>query len=213
MNFSKAILSLSCLLIASCGEFSALQLFENQPIVQSFLDSDGLNSSDLKVLSSTSLNKEFDIESLNKITCQSSSEEINRAIIDLVNYTRREGFSCGGVKMKKTNNLVYSGLLYRASKTHSNDMATNLFVSHTGSDGSSAGERLNKVGYDFRTAGENVAAGQISIVKVYLAWLKSEGHCRNLVEQKFQEIAVSCTYNENSTYKTYWTMALASPRV
>lgn len=43
-----------------------------------------------------------------------------------------------------------------AARLHSTDMFQNEFQGHTGTDGSSLTDRLNRVGYAFQTAGENV---------------------------------------------------------
>ena len=43
---------------------------------------------------------------------------------------------------------------------HSQDMADHNFMAHNGSDGSSPFDRMQRAGYRFSFAGENVAAGQ-----------------------------------------------------
>ncbi|MBL7110645.1 MAG: hypothetical protein ISS19_01740 [Bacteroidales bacterium] len=46
-----------------------------------------------------------------------------------------------------------------AAQDHSDDMDENNNLSHTGSDGSSAGDRLDSIGYKWSTCGENIAVG------------------------------------------------------
>lgn len=55
--------------------------------------------------------------------------------------------------------LTANAALTAAALAHSNDMATNNFFSHTGSDGSSPGQRISRAGYSYYTYGENIAAG------------------------------------------------------
>lgn len=101
--------------------------------------------------------------------------------------------------------LVENGLITNAARTHSNDMATNDFFSHTGSDGSNAGQRLTAAGYNWTTYGENIAAGYATAADVVNAWMNSAGHRANILNPAFREIGVGYAYNAASTYGNYWT--------
>ncbi len=61
------------------------------------------------------------------------------------------------------NDLTADDRLREAALTHSNDMSTNGFFSHTGSDNSNAGQRMLSAGYNWDQPGggwgENIAAG------------------------------------------------------
>ena len=35
-------------------------------------------------------------------------------------------------------------------------------------------------------------------------WLKSEGHCRNIMNGSFKELGVGYAANASSSYRTYW---------
>jgi uncharacterized protein YkwD len=57
-------------------------------------------------------------------------------------------------------------------------------------------QRISNAGYAFKgfrsyTVGENIAQGQMSIDEVMTGWLKSEGHCKNLMNPAFKEIGVA----------------------
>jgi uncharacterized protein YkwD len=106
--------------------------------------------------------------------------------------------------------LVIDAAVTRAAETHSADQAAMRRMSHTGSDGSNAGQRLTRVGYAWRAWGENVAAGQRSAPDVTDAWLGSPGHRANMLDPMFEHIGVAVAYDASGV--PYWTMVLATPR-
>lgn len=73
--------------------------------------------------------------------------------------------------------------LWLASRAHSNDMAANRMMSHTGSDGSSPWERAINIGGVQATA-ENVAAGQTTPEQVVRSWMNSDGHRANILSAR-----------------------------
>jgi uncharacterized protein YkwD len=92
-----------------------------------------------------------------------------------------------------------------AAYQHSNDMATSNTFSHTGSDGSTPGQRINAAGYYWYTCGENIAAGQSSAQAVMDAWMNSSGHRANILSPDFKDIGIAVVYRAGSAYGYYWT--------
>jgi uncharacterized protein YkwD len=43
-------------------------------------------------------------------------------------------------------------------------------------------------------------------------WLASPGHCANIMNASYADMATACVASSTSTYRTYWTMDLARPR-
>lgn len=87
------------------------------------------------------------------------------------------------------------------------------FVGHTGTDGSSAGDRATAAGYVWQSWGENVAAGQPTLAVVMAGWMASPGHCANIMRAGFRDIGLACVKGgAGNTYRTYWTMTLGSAR-
>ncbi len=72
-------------------------------------------------------------------------------------------------------------------------------------------QRVMATGYSYTALGENIAAGQTSVQAVMTAWINSPGHCQNLMNPSFRDVAVACVRNNSSTYSLYWTMDLARP--
>lgn len=131
-----------------------------------------------------------------------------------VNAHRRSGAICGARgSFPAVTELVWNDALTQAAVVHSDDMVARNFFSHTGSNGSSAGDRATAAGYAWRSLGENIAAGQPSVAVVVDGWMKSDGHCVNLMTAGFRDIGVACvTGNANTTYRTYWSQEFGTPR-
>jgi uncharacterized protein YkwD len=99
-----------------------------------------------------------------------------------------------------------------AARRHSEDLAKSDRISHYGSDGSDAWERVRKTGYGARMTAENVGTGQQSLDEVFRGWQKSPDHNANLLLKDADEMGIAMAYNPKSQFKTFWTMVVASPR-
>ncbi len=112
--------------------------------------------------------------------------------------------------------LTLSPQLTQAAQRHTDDMAYNDFFDHTGSDGSSPGDRIRDTGYDFLLAGENIAAGYPTAQEVVEGWMSSPPHRANILNCDYREIGVGYTYLANDTgtvnYRHYWAQVLATPK-
>ncbi|WP_194727320.1 CAP domain-containing protein [Noviherbaspirillum malthae] len=130
----------------------------------------------------------------------------------MINEMRAGSRYCGSTLYQPAKALAWNSKLFAAAAGHSTDMATKNYFSHTGLDGRSPSQRVTAAGYNWRTTGENIAAGQKTIADVMKSWNDSPGHCANIMNPNFTEVAVSCVASSNSTYKQYWTMSLGAPR-
>lgn len=101
--------------------------------------------------------------------------------------------------------LVYDTRLEAAARAHGEDMATQGFFSHSGSDGSDVAVRLRRVGYVFCFGAENIAAGQRSLDEVMAGWMASRGHRRNILHRSAQAVGVARVTGNR------WVMVLAAP--
>jgi uncharacterized protein YkwD len=99
-----------------------------------------------------------------------------------------------------------------AARRHSEDLAKSDRISHFGSDGSDAWERVRKSGYGARMTAENVGTGQQSLDEVFHGWQKSKDHNANLLLKDADEMGVAMVYNPKTQFKTFWTMVVASPK-
>lgn len=123
-------------------------------------------------------------------------------VLDLVNAERT---SRGLVPVR------FSAQLNSAALAHTQRQAGDGTIYHTDPrDGSSPGDRISRTGYRFSTWGENVAAGQRTPAAVVQAWMKSKGHCQNILNPAFNELGVGYVTG-GQYYNHFWTQNFARP--
>lgn len=100
--------------------------------------------------------------------------------------------------------LTMNGALVAAAQRHSSDMAANQFLGHTGSDGSSASQRISEAGYSWATVGENAAqTWSVSAGDVVGLWLGSDGHRANILNPAFIDMGLAyATASNGAVYYT-----------
>ena len=112
--------------------------------------------------------------------------------------------------------LTVNVALANAAMAHSQDMAQNDFLSHTGSNGSTPADRIVAAGYQWLAVGENIAVGMDNAVDAVNAWYNevppSDFHRRNLLNCDFEDVGIGYYYLANDTgtvnFRHYWTMVL-----
>ncbi|WP_328587985.1 CAP domain-containing protein [Vreelandella rituensis] len=149
-------------------------------------------------------------DSTNQNDCELT--ERKRKMLSLINEARSQARQCGDQRYTATQALTWNCTLEAAAEAHSKDMAENDYFSHTGSDGVGIQQRVSNRGYVWRTVGENIAAGQMSIEAVVDGWLESPGHCSNIMNDTFTEMGMAKADDPDSVYSSYWTQVLARPR-
>jgi uncharacterized protein YkwD len=98
-------------------------------------------------------------------------------------------------------------LLNQAAQGHSQDMATNNFFSHTGSNGSTFSQRIAATGYTGAPGGENIAAGSETAQGAFDSWRTSTaGHCQGMMNANINEIGIGYARHTPSTWTHYWTL-------
>ena len=120
------------------------------------------------------------------------------AMLDLINTARQTGCTCGSTVMPPVPALTVNEKLSKAAYLHSKDMADNNYFQHNNLQGLTPGQRITAAGYIWNTFGENIANGYGSEQSVMAAWLKSEGHCKNIMGKNFKEVGFG-------REKNYWT--------
>src|SRR5688572_2883861 len=112
--------------------------------------------------------------------------------------------------------LTEQAELTQAAQGHAFDMACNLFMSHTGSNGSSPFDRMQRFGYAFSAAAKNVAAGYGTPVEVVQGWMESPGHRKNMLDPAYTQIGIGYVFTSETgveeNYFHYWVMVLGRPQ-
>lgn len=117
------------------------------------------------------------------------------------------------------NPLRLNGKLAAAAKSHARAMAEQNFFGHAGKDGSRFSSRIARQGYSYRSAAENIAAGQKSAAQVVNSWLKSAGHRRNILNCGLTETGIALVYQADdrpirgnaAPLRYYWVQVFAAP--
>ncbi len=98
-----------------------------------------------------------------------------------------------------------------AAREESMDNACNNVFDHTGTDGSSPFDRMTRFGYEFSTAGENIAAGGSTAEATMTQWMNSPGHKANILSADYTEIGVGYAAVDGSDFTHYWTQTFGKP--
>jgi uncharacterized protein YkwD len=134
------------------------------------------------------------------VATSSSANSYIQQILDLTNSERTKG----GLQPLRLN-----AKLNESAQAHSQDMAIADYFSHTGANGSNAGDRAASAGYHYSSLGENIAAGYITPEEVVQGWMNSPGHRANIMNGSYQELGVGYYYLADDTgnvnYNYYWT--------
>ena len=141
-----------------------------------------------------------------------SQEVAAQRVLELVNTARAEPRRCGGRPFNAARPLRRSAVLGKAALLHAEDMARHNYFSHTGRDGSTPAERVRRAGYKFRATGENIAAGPSTPEAVVAGWIRSLGHCANLMNPAYAEMGAAFAVERNSEFGVYWAQVFATPR-
>jgi uncharacterized protein YkwD len=129
-------------------------------------------------------------------TLQATPSSFETEILTLVNQERAA---------QNLYSLSWDTELYDAAHSHSVDMATNNYFSHTSQDGRTFSDRIQAAGYQWSAAGENIAAGYSTLEAAMNGWMNSDGHRANILNSSYCDLGVGYSYNSGSTYGHYWT--------
>lgn len=111
----------------------------------------------------------------------SEVDEMEQAVVELTNKEREKA----GLAP-----LQVDSALMAAAREKSQDMKDKNYFSHTSPTFGSPFDRLKALGISYQAAGENIAKGQKTAQEVVTAWMNSEGHRANILDEKFTHIGV-----------------------
>lgn len=99
-----------------------------------------------------------------------------------------------------------------AAQGHADDMARRGLLSHTGSDGSDAGDRILRVGYRYREYAENISQGNADVASAVQSWMNSPGHRANILLPGVRDLGVGFAQGQpTGNYPgLYWVMVLGT---
>jgi hypothetical protein len=104
--------------------------------------------------------------------------------------------------------LKADSILTKVAQSHSEDMAQKNYFAHVDLSGSQPWDRAKKAGYTTGFVGENISAGYASPFDAMTDWMKSSGHCANILKASYVDIGIGIATKADSEYGIYWTMVL-----
>lgn len=111
-------------------------------------------------------------------------------VVRLVNIERKKA---------GRSELKHNWELSRVARYKSEDMRDNGYFAHNSPTYGTPFQMMKSFGINYRTAGENIAKGQVSPEAVVKAWMNSSGHRANILNPSFTEIGVGYASGN------YWT--------
>ncbi|MDQ5954252.1 MAG: hypothetical protein QG583_180 [Patescibacteria group bacterium] len=102
--------------------------------------------------------------------------------------------------------LTSNELLNRAAQMKAEDMASRGYFAHTSPDGLTPWYWLGQVGYNYKSAGENLAVNFFESKDVSDAWMDSPTHKANIVKPNYTEIGIGVA---NGVYEGRHTVFVA----
>lgn len=145
----------------------------------------------------------------------------------LINELRQRVAGCGAmlrtgsradalpVSIPVRQPLAWNPRLAEAAEEHSRAMAEQAFFDHVDRAGRRVAQRADAAGYRWRSIGENLAAGHRTLEEALRGWLRSEGHCRNLLDERFTDFGLARVVSQrpDDRFRVYWTLVLGRPAV
>lgn len=107
--------------------------------------------------------------------------------------------------------LAWESRLAASAHAQAVDLALHDRLSHVDAMQRGLALRLQSAGYRAAGAGENLAAGQISVDETLQAWLASPSHCANLMKPEFSEVGLACVQRRGTRYERFWVAHLGAP--
>ncbi|MEH7301390.1 MULTISPECIES: SafA/ExsA family spore coat assembly protein [Neobacillus] len=97
--------------------------------------------------------------------------------------------------------------LSRVARYKANDMRDKNYFSHTSPTYGSPFDMMKNFGISYRSAAENIAAGQTTPASVVQSWMNSSGHRANILSSNTR---IGVGYAKGGSYGYYWVQMFIS---
>jgi uncharacterized protein YkwD len=134
------------------------------------------------------------VPAVGNMTWSWGQEELT--VLQLINQ-HRQAAGCPAVQLSRELGI--------AAELHSQDMAAEGTLDHTGSDGSSYIQRARTANYLFFASGEVIGAGYSTPKAVVDGWMASTGHREIILTCRNTDIGIGAGTDLNSNWRYYWT--------
>lgn len=130
---------------------------------------------------------------------ENSDEALEKRVLELTNEQREK---------LGLNPLAWNEDLAETARSHSRDMVERDFFAHNNPDGETPFDRMKAAGINYRSAAENIAAGQATPELAVIEWMNSDGHRKNILNPDLKELGVGLA--RGGKYGIYWTQNFAA---
>ncbi len=144
-------------------------------------------------------------------TRRTKADGLEAAVLTLLNRARGQARTCGSKRYPAVGPLRRNAKLDRAARKFAQKMGDQKFFSHTSPNGDSPTDRAWAEGFR-RGVGENIAAGYATAASVMEGWLKSPGHCANLMHPGYDVVGIGYAAprpGRDAPYSSYWVQDFA----
>lgn len=86
--------------------------------------------------------------------------------------------------------LEVNSALQRAAQNKAEDMVEKEYFSHMTPSGKTPWQWIDEMGYEYSSAGENLAVNFDTSEGVVDGWMNSESHKRNIMNEKFTDVGI-----------------------
>ena len=144
---------------------------------------------------------------------QAPLDPFGQEVLAAINVARSQARKCGDTDHPAVGPLTWDARAAYAALLESEWMLDSNSFGHAWPGGELVWDRLTMAGYEWSKADENIAAGYRNLDQAMQAWIDSPPHCVALMRADIAEVGVALVPGrEGSTYLSYWTMVLATPR-
>ncbi|WP_409299749.1 CAP domain-containing protein [Peribacillus sp. SCS-155] len=136
---------------------------------------------------------------INIPTNTTQTQSLTSQVVSLVNKERAK---VGLPDLKADTQLAV------VAKAKSEEMRDKNYFDHNSPTYGSPFEMMTSFGINYKYAGENIAAGQVTAQEVMTSWMQSPGHKANILSKNYTYIGVG--YAKGGSYGYYWTQQFIS---
>lgn len=133
--------------------------------------------------------------------------QLAQEMLIMTNLQRAIGRKCGETLFPPAPPLVMIPLLNTTASNHAADMARRNFLNPVNLEGKDPSKRMKEAGYASSNYGENIAEGQTSATAVADRWIRSPGHCVNIMNPEFKGFGFGHSINFHGEH--YWVQDFA----
>jgi uncharacterized protein YkwD len=131
--------------------------------------------------------------------------DFERAVVAEINQVRAQ---------HRLSPLRIDPRLTAAARDYARELAQRRLIDHTGRDGRHVNDRIERQGYIWGFAGENLAANAADARETVERWMASPGHRANVLSPSASDVGAAreIATDPGNPYRTYDVLVLARPR-